>query len=58
MTRETNEERDEARDAAQQFFEAAVCHLQQQRLPVIGYIAAMLEKWSWLRPNPYQGLNQ
>ncbi len=48
-------ELEEARDAAQQLFEASLFWLKANPHGRAAYAAEMLARWPWLRPNPYQG---
>jgi hypothetical protein len=41
----------EAREAAQQFFEASVENYQGSDVGRLIYVTGCLEKWPWLRPN-------
>jgi len=49
-------ELEEARDAAQMFFEASVVRFADLTRRAI-YVSEILQKWPWLRPNPYQAMN-
>ncbi len=48
-------ERDQARDAARQFFEASVSLFEGSAAGRAAYVAGLVSEWPWLRPNPYQG---
>lgn len=52
------EERDEARAAAQQFFEASVFAFAGDAAYKLRYVVQCLDRWPWLRPNAFAPLNE